>query len=91
MESVILNIAIASCIISALFVLARVYYVYFADRKCSDDCECDKQKDLADAVVAAVNIKVAKIKPKRIAKPKATSTAPTEPVAKKKPGRKKKS
>lgn len=85
MESVILNIVIASCIISTLFVLTRVYFVYFAKRQCSDSCECDSQKDLTDTIVTA------KIKPKRTAKLKTTSAASTKTVAKKKPGRKSKS
>jgi hypothetical protein len=79
METLIIYIAISSCIISALFVMIRTYFCYFAKRNCSSDCKCnaaktdntvcrdiiygevfkgDKQKDLADAVTAAVGAEV---------------------------------
>lgn len=79
MESIIINSIIVSCIVSALFVIIRVYFCYFAKRNCSSDCKCntaktdntvcrdiiygevfkgDKQKDLADAVTAAVGVEV---------------------------------
>ena len=75
METAIIYIAIGSCIISALFVMIRTYFCYFAKRNCFSDCKCnaaktdntmcrdiiygevfkgDKQKDLADAITAAV-------------------------------------
>jgi hypothetical protein len=79
METLIIYIAIGSCITSALFVMIRTYFCYFAKRNCSSDCKCnaaktdntvcrdiiygevfkgDKQKDLADAVTAAVGVEV---------------------------------
>ena len=79
METLIIYIAIGSCITSALFVMIRTYFCYFAKRNCFSDCKCnaaktdntvcrdiiygevfkgDKQKDLADAVTAAVGAEV---------------------------------
>ena len=45
METIILNTVIVSCIVSALFVMIRVYFCYFAKRNCSNDCECGTTKD----------------------------------------------
>lgn len=45
MESIIVNTVIVSCIVSALFVMIRVYFSYFAKRNCSNDCECGATRD----------------------------------------------
>lgn len=44
METLIIYIAISSCIISALFVMIRTYFCYFAKRNCSSDCKCNAAK-----------------------------------------------
>ena len=44
METLIICIAISSCIISALFVMIRTYFCYFAKRNCSSDCKCNAAK-----------------------------------------------
>jgi hypothetical protein len=44
METLIIYIAISSCIISALFVMIRTYFCYFAKRNCSSDCKCSAAK-----------------------------------------------
>lgn len=45
METIILNAVIVSCVVSALFVMIRVYFTYFAKRNCSNYCKCDTSKD----------------------------------------------
>ena len=45
MESIIVNTVIVSCIVSALFVMIRTYFCYFAKRNCSNDCECGTTRD----------------------------------------------
>lgn len=95
METIILNTVIVSCIVSALFVLIRVYFAYFAKRNCSDHCKCSA-RDLADVVTSPV---AEEAKPKRTRKPKHSGESKGDfaleataklATAKKKPGRKKK-
>jgi hypothetical protein len=90
METILVGIFVGSCIISALFVLVRSYFCYFTKSKCSKDVHIgsrefiygevykgDKQKDLADAITAAVAPEIIeaidatqKPKPKRTRRPK---------------------
>jgi len=91
--NILINAIIICFVISTLFVLARVYFVYFAKPNCSDDCKCETLKDARiremylgeDEVKSPTNTE----KTKRTRKPKATVA--TEGSVKKKPGRKKKS
>lgn len=98
METIILNTVIVSCIVSALFVMIRVYFCYFAKRNCSNDCECGTTKngrigrhkvEVENKVETPSEAPVYKEKTTRPRKLKAEAPA-AEPV-KKKPGRKKKS
>lgn len=80
METTLITILVASCVISAVFVLTRIYFCYFAKRDCPGERSCD--------VVEPAKSPAYIEKPKRTPKSKVKAVV-DEPV-KKKPGRKKK-
>ena len=94
MESVILYAIIISCSVSALFVLTRAYFAYFAKGKCNGNskCGCNDAPVTETVVTAELDTKLkkikikglpspatAKIKAKRPSKPKVEVAVP-EPV-----------
>ena len=77
MNPTLLNIItytfLASCAISVLFVLTRVYFCYFAKpKKCSDSCSCEDIKDarLVEMYCDKEVVEVPVTTPKRGRKPK---------------------
>ena len=71
MGTIILTTVIASCIVSALFVMIRVYFCYFVKRNCSDSCCCEAAKDARLVEMYCNKEEVAPANaPKRSRKPK---------------------